>query len=92
MEKMDKKFGATYTYCSFSTPRLVTTDPGLIRQMFVAQSDAFVMSSSSLVGARMLGSAVAAASGEFWKRQREVLSPIFYSDNVKVSFRDTHFA
>lgn len=82
LELMDKKFGGTYTYCFGSTPRLVTTDPALIRQIYIAKNDKFPKVSAGS-GFRLLGNGLSNSSGDLWERQRRMMASVFSNKAVK---------
>ena len=83
LDVMAAKFGGVFYYYLGPVPRLVITDPVLIRSLLVQNYKSY--EKTSLAKAfTLLGKGLLLASGESWAHQRKLLNPAFNHAEINV--------
>ena len=80
---MAAKFGGIFYYYLGPVPRLVITDPLLIRSFFVLNSQSYEKTSVAKAFT-LFGKGLLLASGDSWAQQRKLLNPAFNHAEIKV--------
>ena len=76
-------FGGTFYYYLGPVPRLVITDPLLIRCLFVQNYNSYEKTSVARAFT-LFGGGLLLASGDSWAEQRKMLNPAFNHAEIKV--------
>ncbi|MCO5591705.1 hypothetical protein L7F22_045696 [Adiantum nelumboides] len=83
--KWSKTYGEKFVFWEASEPRIVVTEPELIREVFSAKCA--LAYGKSFIHQRccehFLGKGVVMANGESWARQRRIIAPAFHIDKLK---------
>lgn len=83
--KWSKTYGKRFVFWEASEPRIVVTEPELIREVFSAKCA--LAYGKSFIHQRccehFLGKGVVMANGESWARQRRIIAPAFHIDKLK---------
>ena len=80
---MAAKFGGIFYYYLGPVPRLVITDPLLIRSFFVLNHKSYKKTSVAKAFT-LFGKGLLLASGDSWAQQRKLLNPAFNHAEIKV--------
>ncbi|XP_064623780.1 cytochrome P450 3A24-like [Lineus longissimus] len=80
-----KKFGKTYGFFEGPLPMLATSDIEILKQVFITQHSKFAARKPLPVGEGPDGEDIhiAFAHGQRWKKQRDIMSPLFRTSNLK---------
>lgn len=78
-----ESYGDQYYFCMGTHPRLVITDPAMVRQAYVGNSSVLEKNQFQR-GLKVLGDGLVTSNGELWSRQRRLISPAFNHREMKV--------
>ena len=81
------RYGRPFVYWFGPRPRLVVTDPEVVKAVMADASGAFDKSGSdggNPLARQLFGQGLIGLSGEKWARHRRVIAPAFYKERVKV--------
>lgn len=90
------RYGRPFVYWLGPRPRLMVSDPELVKAVMTDSTGAFDKSGSGMnnpLARQLFGEGLVGLNGETWARHRRVIAPAFNMERVKVrtSFSLTHF-
>ncbi len=77
-----RKYGDAVFFRFFSVPICLLVHPDYIEHVLVTNPSNFVKSRDYRVLSRVMGEGLLTAEGESWKRQRKLVQPAFYHENI----------